>query len=102
MKGIIEDIDSALGKIETKHPCTVYRGTNIYDDIEKYFEYTGDTLKSVDGLIGATIYEKGFLSISKIPEEMEMLFSTGQNLLIKDAAINGNNIEILAEIVNER
>ncbi len=132
-QGIIENIDSALGKVETKYPCTVYRGTNIYDDIEKYFEYSDNTLKSVDGLIGATIYEKGFLStsidmdasfeyleihwtievppgsngalisqISKIPEEMEMLFSTGQNLLIKDAAINGNNIEILAEIVNER
>lgn len=65
---IIDNINKALNKIQIANSCTVYRGTGIYDDIEKYFTYDiNKNLASVDGLIGQTIHEQAFLSTSVDP-----------------------------------
>lgn len=127
---VIDNINKALNKMQTVTPCTVYRGTGIYDDIEKYFTYDmNKNLTSVDGLIGQTIREQAFLStsidpqasfnylnvhwtievpagshgalidtLSYLPDESEMLFSAGQNLIIKDATVTDGIINIVAEL----
>ena len=62
---IIDNIDNALKRMETAVPYDVYRGTSIYEDIEKFIIYDNEgTIINVDGIIGQTISEKGFLSTS--------------------------------------
>lgn len=116
---VLENLNSALGKAKVPYDMKVYRGTDLlpFDELYK-LDKNGNI--NYNSLIGKTVSDKGFMStailesssfnkevlwtinvpagsnaayiapLSKYPVEAELLFNSGQSMVIKEAVVDSS------------
>lgn len=123
---IIENIRSALSKAVVPEDITVYRGTDL-NAIQRYLQYDEIGNINYNAMKGTVIMDEGFMStsiikdsafkdvvsweievpagthagylenITQVSGEYEVLFNSGQKLLITDVLVEENNITLILE-----
>lgn len=116
---VVENLNSALSKAKVPYNMTVYRGTDLFP-FEDLYELNWNGGIDCDTLIGKTVSDKAFMStailenssfnkevlwtinipagsnaayiasLSKYPAEAELLFNSGQSMVIKEAAVDSS------------
>ena len=112
-------LNSALSKAKVPYDMKVYRGTDLFP-FKKMYNRNFDGSINANSLIGKAVSDKGFMStailesssfnkevlwtinvpagsnaayiasLSKYPAEAELLFNSGQSMVIKEAAVDSS------------
>ncbi|MBM7702105.1 T7SS effector LXG polymorphic toxin [Metabacillus iocasae] len=129
----ISAIYNGLSKAEVPHDMTVYRGTGIggirkYLEFDEYREVI-----NIENFVGRIVEEKGFMStailkdssfnnqvswtinvpegadgayvgsVSKFPDEAELLFNMNQKMIIREASVDDyGNINLVADLIKKK
>ena len=116
---VLKNLNSALGKAQVPYDMSVYRGTDLLP-FDKMYKFTPSGGIDASSLVGQTISDKGFMStailesssfnkevlwtinvpagsnaayvasLSKYPAEAELLFNSGQSMIISDAVVDSS------------